>query len=186
MGKLLGNSRDIAIIAFAGLLLASLAVYVYRGILTVDGIIEAFQNGFNTEQAGSFSSGFIEVIDLFIIGTVMFMTCVGLYERFVDPKISISKWLPVAKLDQLQFNLVAVIIFMLMVLCLGGAAATLAFENGLERLYAGSSIAPMILAGRVAVLFFKRFPQPELGHEPMRARNKAEGEFYEVWSDFYR
>ena len=48
MGKLLGNSRYVIFIAVIGLLLASIAAYVYSGILTVNVIIEAFQHGFNT------------------------------------------------------------------------------------------------------------------------------------------
>jgi uncharacterized membrane protein YqhA len=178
MGKLLGNSRYVVFIAVIGLLLASIAVYVYSGILTVNVIIEAFQNGFNTEQARAFSSELIEVIDLFLLGTVLFMTSVGLYELFVDPKISIPEWLSVANLDELKFNLVAVIVVMLMVLFLGAAAAATDFENGLDLLYYGGGIALVILAGSVAVLIFQRVNQQEneIGHEHMVAHGEAEVE----------
>jgi len=173
MGKFLGNSRYVVFIAVVGLLLASIAVYVYSGILTVDVIIETFQSGFNTEQARSFSSELIEVIDLFLLGTVLFMTSVGLYELFVDPKISIPEWLSVANLDQLKFNLVAVIIVMLMVLFLGAAASATEFENGLDLLYYGGGIALVILAGSIAVLIFQRVHQHEIGHEHMAAHDKS-------------
>jgi len=179
MGKLLGNSRYVVFLAVVGLLLASIAVYVYSGILTVDVIIEAFQGGFNTEQARSFSSELIEVIDLFLLGTVLFMTSVGLYELFVDPKISIPEWLSVANLDQLKFNLVAVIVVMLMVLFLGAAASATDFDSGLELLYYGGGIALVILAGSVAVLIFQRVHQQEVGHEHMRVHDKAELELDE-------
>jgi uncharacterized membrane protein YqhA len=173
MGKLLGNSRYVVFIAVVGLLLASIAVYVFSGILTIDVIIEAFQHGFNTEQARSFSSELIEVIDLFLLGTVLFMTSVGLYELFVDPKIEIPEWLSVANLDQLKFNLVAVIVVMLMVLFLGAAAEAADFENGLDLLYFGGGIALVILAGSVAVLIFQRVHQHEIGHEHMTAHDEA-------------
>lgn len=176
MGKLLGNSRYVVFIAVIGLLLASIAVYVYSGILTVNVIVEAFQNGFNTEQARAFSSELIELIDLFLLGTVLFMTSVGLYELFVDPEISIPEWLSVASLDELKFNLVAVIIVMLIVFFLGAAAT--GFENGLNLLYYGGGIALVILAGSVAVLIFQRIYQQEneIGHERMVAHDEAEAE----------
>ncbi len=179
MGKLLASSRFVVFIAVVGLLLASIAVYVYSGILTVNVIVEAFQHGFNAEQARTFSSELIEVIDLFLLGTVLFMTSVGLYELFINPQIPIPAWLSVANLDQLKFNLVAVIIVMLMVLFLGGAAATIDFENGLQLLYYGGGIALMILAGSVAVWIFQRVHQHEVGHEHMPAHNKAESELNE-------
>ena len=179
MGKLLGNSHFVVFIAVLGLLLASIAVYIYSGILTVKVIIEAFQNGFNTEHARSFSSELIEVIDLFLLGTVLFMTSVGLYELFVDPKISIPEWLSVANLDQLKFNLVAVIVVMLMVLFLGAAAAATDFENGLELLYSGGGIALVILAGSVAVLIFQRVHQEEINNDQKPADNKDWAELIE-------
>jgi len=176
MGKLLGNTRYVVFIAVVGLLLASIAVYIFSGILTVDVIIETFQNGFNTEQARSFSSELIEVIDLFLLGTVLFMTSVGLYELFVDPKISIPKWLSVANLDQLKFNLVAVIVVMLMVLFLGSAAEATNVENGLDLLYYGGGIALVIAAGSVAVLIFQRVHQHEIGHKHLPDHDKAEND----------
>lgn len=179
MGKLLASSRYVVFIGVVGLLLASIAVFVYSGILSVNVIVEAFQHGFNAEQARAFSSELIEVIDLFLLGTVLFMTSVGLYELFVDPQIPIPSWLSVANLDQLKFNLVAVIIVMLMVLFLGGAAAATEFANGLELLYYGGSIALVILAGSVAVLIFQRVHQHEEGHEHMPAHHQAEGDLNE-------
>ncbi|UCD98397.1 MAG: YqhA family protein [Chloroflexota bacterium] len=179
MGKLLGNTRYVVFIAVVGLLFSSIAVYVFSGILTVNVIVEAFQHGFNTEVARAFSSELIELIDLFLLGTVLFMTSVGLYELFVDPKISIPAWLSVANLDQLKFNLVAVIVVMLMVLFLGAVATAPDFENGLDLLYYGGGIALVILAGSVAVLIFQRVHQNEIGHEHMPAHDIAGGELNE-------
>jgi len=179
MGKLLASSRYVVFIAVVGLLLASIAAYVYSGILTLNVIIEAFQSGVTTEHARSFSSELIEVIDLFLLGTVLFMTSVGLYELFIDPKIPIPGWLSVANLDQLKFNLVAVIIVMLMVLFLGAAASATDFETGLDLLFFGGGIALVILAGSVAVLIFQRVHQQEVGHEHMPAKEKSGTELIE-------
>ena len=48
-------------------------------------VVEAFQHGLNTEEARAFISELIEMIDLFLHGSVLFMTSVGFYELFVDP-----------------------------------------------------------------------------------------------------
>jgi uncharacterized membrane protein YqhA len=130
MGRLLGFSRYVVLIAVIGLLLASIAVYVFGGIMTVSVIVEGYQEGFNAEGARAFSTELIELIDLFLLGTVMFMTSVGLYELFVDPEIKIPEWLSVGNVEELKFNLVVVISVMLMVLFLGAAAGD--SESGLS------------------------------------------------------
>ena len=139
--------------------------------MTVTVIVESFQHGFNTEAARAFSSELIELIDLFLLGTVLFMTSVGLFELFVDPEISIPEWLSVANLDQLKFNLVAVIVVMLLVFFLGAAAA--GGESGLDLLAYGGGIALVILAASVAVLIFQRVHQHEIGHEHLAAHHEA-------------
>jgi uncharacterized membrane protein YqhA len=113
----------------------------------------------------------IELIDLFLLGTVLFMTSVGLYELFVDPEIPIPEWLSVANLDQLKFNLVAVIIVMLIVFFLGAAAT--GAERVLDLLAYGGGIALVIVAGSVAVLIFQRVHQHEIGHEHAAAHPEA-------------
>jgi uncharacterized membrane protein YqhA len=171
MGRLLGSSRYVVLIAVIGLLLAGIAVYVFGGIVTVSVIVESFQEEFNAEGARAFSTELIELIDLFLLGTVMFMTSVGLFELFVDPEIPIPEWLSVANLDQLKFNLVAVIIVMLMVLFLGAAAAD--WERGLDLLAYGGGIALVILAISVAVWIFQRVHQHEIGHEHVASHHEA-------------
>ena len=177
MGALLGYSRYVVLIAVIGMLLGSIAVYVFGGIMTVTVIVESFQHGFNTEGARAFSSELIELIDLFLLGTVLFMTSVGLFELFVDPEISIPGWLSVANLDQLKFNLVAVIVVMLLVFFLGAAAAGGA--SGLDLLAYGGGIALVILAASVAVFIFQRVHKHEIGHEHVAAHHEAELEHTE-------
>ena len=163
-GRLLGSARYVVIIAVISLLIASIAAYIFGGIFSVVVIVEAFQEEFNAEGARAFSSELIEVIDLFLLGTVLFMTSVGLYELFINPKIRLPEWLSVANLDQLKFNLVVVISVMLMVLFLGAAAGE--WEHGLDLLAYGGGIALVILAGSVALLLFQRVHQHERGHKP--------------------
>jgi len=171
MGRLLGLSRYVVLIAVIGLLLASIAVYVFGGIMTVTVIVESFQEEFNAEGARAFSTEVIEVIDLFLLGTVLFMTSVGLYELFVDPEIKIPEWLSVGNVEQLKFNLVVVISVMLMVLFLGAAAGD--WESGLDLLAYGGGIALVIVAGALALLLLQRVHQHETSHRPEAVHHEA-------------
>jgi uncharacterized membrane protein YqhA len=172
MGRLFGFSRYVVLIAVIGLLLASIAVYVFGGIVTVTVIVESFGHAeFNAEGSRAFSTEVIEVIDLFLLGTVLFMTSVGLYELFVDPEIAIPEWLSVGNVEQLKLNLVVVISVMLMVLFLGAAAGD--WESGLDLLAYGGGIALVIVAGSAALLLLQRVHQHETPHRPEAVHHEA-------------
>lgn len=172
MGRVLGLSRYVVLIAVVGLLLASIAVYVFGGIVTVTVIVESFGHAeFSAEGARAFSTEVIELIDLFLLGTVLFMTSVGLYELFVDPGIKIPEWLSVGNVEQLKFNLVVVISVMLMVLFLGAAAGD--WESGLDLLAYGGGIALVIVAGSVALLLLQRVHQHTTSHRPVAVHHEA-------------
>ena len=123
MGKVFGFSRYLVFIAVIGLLIAAAAVLIFGGIMSVTVVLETFRHAeFNAEGARLFSTELIELIDLFLLGTVLLITSIGLYQLFIEPAIHLPEWLSVANLEQLKFNLVAVIIVMLTVLFLGAAA----------------------------------------------------------------
>jgi small neutral amino acid transporter SnatA (MarC family) len=72
----------------------------------------------------------------------------------------------VANLEQLKFNLLAVIVVMLTVIFLGAAATGL--ESSVEMLALGGGIALVILAVSVAAWIFQRVHQHEVGHDHSR------------------
>jgi uncharacterized membrane protein YqhA len=174
MRTVFSNAKFIVLIAVVGLLISSLAVFVFGGIVTVTTIVEAFASGeFNADGARVFSVELIELIDLFLLGTVLFITSVGLYELFVDPSIGplLPLWLSVRSLDQLKFNLVAVLIVMLLIIFLGSAAAIHSFDEGqgVQILALGGGIALVIAAAGAAVVM--------LGSVASRKEAKAEAEY---------
>lgn len=164
LGPVFGFSRYLVLIAVIGLLLSAAAVLIFGGIMAVTVTLETFQHAeFNAESARLFSTELIELIDLFLLGTVLLITSIGLYQLFIQPNMRLPEWLSVANLEQLKFNLLAVIIVMLTVIFLGAAAGE--WESGVEMLAFGGGIAAVILAISVAVLIFQRVHRHEVGHE---------------------
>jgi uncharacterized membrane protein YqhA len=158
MRTIFSASRYLILIAVIGLLLCALAVFVFGGMTTVTMVFEAFGHGeFNAEGARLFSTELVELIDLFLLGTVLLITSVGLYELFLDPGIDLPAWLSVSNLDQLKMNLVAVIIVMLVVLFLGEAGAE--WREGQTILEFGAATALVIAAASLAVFIFQRVHQ---------------------------
>lgn len=158
MRTLFSYSRYLIWIAVISLMFATFAVFIYGLISTIVVVFEAFRHGhFGAEGARLLSVELIEMIDLFLLGTILFITAVGLQELFVDPGLSeiLPEWMSVSSLDQLKYNLLAVIVVMLAVLFLGVAAGfeltetTSIFDFGV-------AIALVIAAGGVTVYLFAK------------------------------
>jgi len=153
MRTVFGLSKYVVYIAVIGLLLAALAVFVFGGVMAVTTIVGAFRHlAFNAEGARVISVEFIELMDLFLLGTVLLITSIGLYELFIDSAISevIPEWLSVSNLEQLKFNLLAVIIVMLAIFFLGAVAEQV--PEGAEILSYGVAISA-VLAGLAVVVW---------------------------------
>jgi uncharacterized membrane protein YqhA len=155
MGKVFRSSRYLVLIPVIGLLLSSIAAFLFGGLMVISVITETFRHAtFNAESARLFSTELIELIDLFLLGTVLLITSVGLYQLFVDPDIVLPVWLSVTNLEQLKFNLLAVIGVMLAILFLGAAASELPEGTGI--LAYGAAIAAVLAAMAAVVWVFAR------------------------------
>ena len=177
MTRVFSLSRYLVLIAVIGLLLAAAAVFVFAGIATISIIVETFAHGeFNALGARLVSIEFIEMIDLFLLGTVLLITSVGLYQLFIEPNMEVPEWLVVTNLEQLKLNLLAVVIVMLAILFLGEAAGKLAAGDGI--LQYGLAIASIVAAVALAVWVFQRVvvAEEEHIHEVLQEAREKEPE----------
>ena len=99
--------------------------------------------GFTEKITKVVSISFIEVIDLFLIGTVFYITALGLYELFIDDNLTLPGWLVVRNLDDLKGKLINGVVVIMAVFFLG----TLVNWDGQSNLLQlGGSVALMIAA----------------------------------------
>lgn len=59
------------------------------------------------------------MIDLFLLGTILYIVSLGLYSLFINDKLPLPSWLEIHNLESLKENLVGVIIVLLAVTFLG-------------------------------------------------------------------
>jgi uncharacterized membrane protein YqhA len=163
MKALFGVSRYLVLVAVLGLLAAGAAAMVFAGITTVRVLVEVFAEGaFNAEGARALSLELIELIDVFLLATVILITAIGLYQLFLDPHLELPEWLSVSNLEQLKANLVAVVIVMLAILFLGAVAGRRGEETSVLDL--GIGIALVVASIATAVLAFARVEQNKAAH----------------------
>ena len=114
--RTLAGSRYLVLIAVIGSFLASIIVLIYGGLTVVSIGFEAVTHAtFTTTGAKYLAVECIEVIDLFLLGTVLYIVALGLYELFIDANLPTPPWLVITNLDDLKAKLTGVITVLLAV-----------------------------------------------------------------------
>lgn len=143
VGRVLSASRCIAVVAEAGTLLASVALLVYGTLVVIDVAVDTAREGdVSAKTAKALSIEFLQLVDLFLLGTVLDFIAIGLYELFIDDTLETPSWLHSVTPDDLKEKLVSVIVVLLGVTFLGSAVSG---DRGRDLLYDGVAIAAVLL-----------------------------------------
>jgi uncharacterized membrane protein YqhA len=112
--RLFAKARYIALFAVLGLVLASTTLLIY-GLLAVLQIIwDTISHGeLSLDGAQSLAIEFVEMTDIFLLGTVIYIVGLGLYELFVNPELPLPSWLHITDLDDLKSKLIGVLVVLL-------------------------------------------------------------------------
>lgn len=116
-------SRVLVRITIIGLLAASVIVIIAGFAELYKIIIFFIDEGFTSHGvAATLSISVTEMIDIYLIGLVLIITALGLYQLFIEPDISLPEWLNTHSLDTLKERLLVVILVILAVTFLGYVA----------------------------------------------------------------
>jgi uncharacterized membrane protein YqhA len=151
MHRFITVSRYIVLLAIFATALAALAALLYGAIATVRITIDLFASAdvfvgsvdkilLGVKHA---SVAFIELIDLILLGTVLYIVAIGLYQLFIDPDLELPAWLQTSDLDGLKQKLLGVVIVLLGVTFLSDATE---WDGSPNFLTYGLSIAGVVLA----------------------------------------
>lgn len=154
----LWNSRFVILAAVMGSLLAGFAIFYMATVDVVNlvGHTLHYADASMSDEArkilhDSTVSHIVEVVDGYLLGTVMLIFALGLYELFISDidqahgsKAS-SKILVIRSLDDLKSRL-AKVILMIMIVTLFEEALNMKMSTPIDLLYLGGSIALIALA----------------------------------------
>jgi uncharacterized membrane protein YqhA len=141
--KLLSSSRYIILIAVFCAIVASLTLLVVAGVETVQIVLHALSRSLDGKAVKLLAVSFIEVIDILLLGTIFYITSLGLYELFIDDQLPTPNWLHINQLDDLKSKLIGVIVVILAVVFLGQVVN---WNRGSDILFLGVAIALVIVA----------------------------------------
>jgi uncharacterized membrane protein YqhA len=117
-GRFVSASRYLIVVAVIGIFVAATALMFYGAVETLTMVGGLFgDTGAKGSKALVLAA--IELVDLFLLSTVMYVIAIGLYELFVDDTLVLPDWLEIHDLDDLKNKLIGVVIVVLGVLFLG-------------------------------------------------------------------
>lgn len=124
MQRLLINTRYFILLPIIGLILSSVFFFIFGGvglIRVLGELIVGWLNGAVHQGAEARAEVIIEVVEfvhVFLVGTVLFITAIGLYQLFIH-EIQFHSWLQIDNVEELETNLVGVLVVVMAVDFLG-------------------------------------------------------------------
>jgi uncharacterized membrane protein YqhA len=129
MSRVLAGTRYLILVPILGLLLAAALFFVLGGIGLIGQLIEVLVGflGGLAHTGGGVDKGIVifevvEFVHLFLVGTVLYITAVGLYQLFVK-EVEFPRWLKIDSTEELETNLIGVTVVVLAVNFMGAVFA---------------------------------------------------------------
>ena len=142
--RTLASSRYLIIIAVLSTLVAATALLAYGAYETFAVLRGVWlHDGSGPKGAKGLILAFIELTDLFLLATVLYVIAIGLFELFVDDRLDLPNWLEIHDLNDLKDKLIGVVVVVMGVLFLGQVVT---WDGQRDLLGYGVGIAAVIAA----------------------------------------
>lgn len=125
MSRLLTGTRYLIVVPILGLAVAASVFFIFGGYGLLKLLFEVVISIFGTTSEhiaemdrGLFVYEVVEYVHTFLVGTVLYITAVGLYQLFIQ-EIKFPGWLRIDSTEELETNLIGVTVVVLAVNFMG-------------------------------------------------------------------
>ncbi len=151
MNRVLSSSRYLVLIAVVATLVSATVLLLLGAAATIQAIGTVFATSdFSSKAVKRSLVTFVEIVDVFLLATVLYIIAVGLYELFIDDKVDVPAWLEIHTLDDLKDKLIGVVVVVLGVNFLGQFVA---WDGQSSGILAGGLAVALVIG---ALTFFLR------------------------------
>lgn len=156
-------TRALVILAITALFIAAVIVITYGFVEIYRIILHVAGSGLLYEGSGKYLAvNMTEMIDLNLIGIVLVIIAIGLFQLFIKPDLILPQWLDTPSLDALKERLLVVIVVLLPVIFLGSAAT---WSGGYDIAALGIGTALVMIATGYILSIVGRFKDTTKGQE---------------------
>ncbi|KKG09077.1 YqhA family protein [Methanosarcina sp. 2.H.A.1B.4] len=110
--RFIAGIRYFVLIPVIGLAIAACALFIKGGVDLVRFMGELITGMAEAGPEASIIVEIVETVHLFLVGTVLFLTSIGLYQLFIQP-LPLPGWLEINDIEELELNLVGLTIVVL-------------------------------------------------------------------------
>ena len=110
MARLVGSLRYLVIVAVVGNAIQAIATFGWAVWITIDFVYDLLTT--SAWQQDDTVVELLQVLDLYLIGTVLLITAIGLYELFIS-EVQLPDWLIIRTLSDLKTKIVEVIVLVI-------------------------------------------------------------------------
>jgi uncharacterized membrane protein YqhA len=160
--RILSSSRYFMLLAVVGSFLSACGALIFAWLTGIGLFVQEIQlRQFDLYGIKRVSVELISLVDLFLIGTVLYIISVGIYQLFISPTLKMPNWLNIDDLDDLKERLLSTVSVLLSVSFLG-YVVTWDGTGGLLGL--GLAVGVVLLALSLLLRGFRG-----IGHRPTSA-----------------
>lgn len=142
LSRIFVGFRYMFLVAVISMLALALGLFIYGAVAAGSVLFQALDfRDFARKEAKDVVVAAIEVIDLFLIATVAYITGLGLYELFVDETLELPSWLQIHSLDDLKSRLIGVLVVVIAISFLGYVTT-----------WKGGDSGPLVFGGGAALI----------------------------------
>jgi uncharacterized membrane protein YqhA len=110
VARLIGNLRYVVVVAVVGIALQAIATFGWAVWITGDFVYDLLSS--SAWRQDDTIVELLQVLDLYLIGTVLIITAIGLYELFIGD-VNLPAWLVIRNLSDLKTKIVEVIVLVI-------------------------------------------------------------------------
>ncbi len=150
---LVSATRYFVVIPVVGSILAAIVLTVFGTVAVVNMSVDTVEKmlpvgEITAHDVEHTALDFIKLIDIYLLGTVLYIIGIGLYELFLESDLELPDWLRTDDLDELKGKLIGVVVVLIGVTFLGEA---MSWDGSSSILALGVGSAAVVAA--LAVVF---------------------------------
>lgn len=141
-------------LSIVGVAISCFVLLIYCLIVLARTIYHAFTDtGFDLEGAEHLAVELIELTDFFLLGMVLYVVALGMYQLFIKPDIPVPGWMRVSSLNDLKSQIINVVVVLLVVTFL---ASVITWNGDDSVIYFGGALGIVIISVSVYTLIHNR------------------------------
>ena len=143
MRPILRVSRYFLVVTVVGCIVMFGVVTIYAALAVGSAVLKIHFGGYALTDIATVTVSAFKILDLFLLGTILYIVALGLTALFLDAEAALPRWFKVRELQDLKIIVSQSVVVVLLVAFLGDV---LEWENGTDIAFVGGGVAAVIAA----------------------------------------